>query len=75
MRRVAAADPGLVTLVDLNKILCPRGHFTWTVDGIVVRWSDGIHITKVAGRWLQGPIMPTVVRLGLASAAAPPSVH
>ena len=75
VRRLAAAHPGLVTLIDLNTLLCPHHHFTWTVDGIVVRWSDGIHITTAAGRWLQPSVMPTLTRLGLASASAPPSIH
>jgi hypothetical protein len=52
-------------VIDLNHILGPQGHYTRTVDGIAVRWADGIHISKEGGRWLEGPILPTVGQLGL----------
>jgi hypothetical protein len=37
------------------------------VDGVTVRSTDGIHLTKAAGEWLQPDIMPTVDALGLAA--------
>ena len=46
--RVAAAHPGDVTLINLNKLLDPAGHFQTVVDGVTVRWADGIHVTRAA---------------------------
>ena len=64
---VAAQRGQVVTLVDLNKLVDPQGHFQSVVDGVTVRWTDGIHIAKTGGEWLQPAILPTVARLGLAA--------
>jgi hypothetical protein len=66
VERVAHADPGAVTVLDLNKMLSPHGRFTRTVDGVTVRWSDGIHVTMAGGVLLQRQILPVVDRIGLA---------
>ncbi|HEU4360443.1 MAG TPA: acyltransferase family protein [Mycobacterium sp.] len=50
LRRVAAGRPA-VTLLDLNKKLCPGGVYTAKVDGIKVR-SDGVHLTSEGVAWL-----------------------
>ena len=50
---VTAVDPGVVTVVDRNWMLDPDGHFQSVVDGVTVRWADGIHISKDGGEWLQ----------------------
>jgi lysophospholipase L1-like esterase len=65
LARVAAADRGQVTLVDLAAVLCPHGRFQTVVDGVVARWPDGIHVTPAGGQWLQPRILPTVAVLGL----------
>jgi peptidoglycan/LPS O-acetylase OafA/YrhL len=65
VRKVAAGHPGTVTVWDLNKALDPDGHFTSTVDGLTVRWSDGIHISYSAGEWLRPQILPVVDSLAL----------
>jgi hypothetical protein len=67
---VAARHPGVVTVVDLNRMLDPDGHFASVVDGVPVRWADGIHISKVGGEWLQPQILPTVAELGLEARAS-----
>jgi hypothetical protein len=43
VRRVASADPLVVSLVDLNAIVSPQGRFTTTVGAITVRAPDGVH--------------------------------
>jgi len=64
--QVAATHRSTVTLVDLNRILDPQGHYTATVDGVSVRWpDDGIHISTAGGEWLQPRLLPTVGELGL----------
>ena len=64
--QVAASHRDTVTLVDLNHLLDPQGHFTTTVDGISVRWpDDGIHVSTAGGEWLQPRLLPTISQLGL----------
>jgi len=66
LRQAQARFPDTTTLIDLNHILDPAGHYTTTIDGIEVRKpSDGIHITTQGGEWLQHLILPEVARLGL----------
>jgi peptidoglycan/LPS O-acetylase OafA/YrhL len=62
---VARERSKVVTLINLNKVLDPHGHFQSVVDGVTVRWADGIHISQPGGEWLQPAILPTVARLGL----------
>jgi hypothetical protein len=73
--RVARDNPGVVTVVNLNELLDPAHHYQPVLDGITVRWSDGIHISLAGGEWLQPKVLPTVVQLALAAqpavAAAP----
>ena len=61
----AARHPGTVTVVDLNHILDPSGHYQGQVDGVTVRWADGVHISKPGGEWLQARVLPTIAQLGL----------
>ena len=70
LRAVAARHPGTVTLFDLNRVLDPGGAFTSTIDGITVRWADGIHVSKAGGEWLQPTILPPVAAQGLTVRAA-----
>jgi peptidoglycan/LPS O-acetylase OafA/YrhL len=70
LRRVAARHPGSVTVVDLNAVLDPQGHFQTVVDGVTVRWTDGIHVSKAGGQWAEQFILPTVAQLGLDARAA-----
>ena len=63
IRRVAAQHPGVVTVYDLNKVLSPDGRYTPVIDGITVRWSDGIHISQDGGEWLRPRILPEIAAL------------
>jgi peptidoglycan/LPS O-acetylase OafA/YrhL len=65
MRSVAARHPGVVSVYDLNKVLDPGGQYASTIDGITVRWSDGIHISDAGGQWLRPKIFPVVADLAL----------
>ena len=64
---VAASHPGLVTLIDLNKLVDPRGVYQAVVDGVTVREPDGVHLTKAGGEWLQATSSPPWRSLGLAA--------
>jgi peptidoglycan/LPS O-acetylase OafA/YrhL len=53
---VAAAHPARPAVLDLNRVLCPDGRFTWQVGGVQVR-SDGLHLTpagvsRIVAPWL-----------------------
>jgi peptidoglycan/LPS O-acetylase OafA/YrhL len=50
LRSVIGKRPN-VTVLDLNKKLCPDGEYTNKVDGIRMR-SDGVHPTPEAVKWL-----------------------
>ncbi len=51
MLRDAAGQHPNVSILDLNKKLCPDGVYTAKVDGIKVR-SDGVHLTPEGVKWL-----------------------
>ncbi len=67
LARVAAIDRGEVTVINLNADLSPHGRYQTVIDGVTVRWPDGIHVTPAGGQWLQPRILPTVALLGLAA--------
>lgn len=57
---VVAADPTRPVVLDLQRVVCPDGRFTWSVDGVRVR-SDGLHFTpagvrQVVAPWLLGEL-------------------
>jgi hypothetical protein len=73
LRSVAARSGGRVTLIALNRILDPGGHYTRTVGGVAVRFYDGVHLTVAGGEWLQPRILPEIARLGLEDTSGPVS--
>jgi peptidoglycan/LPS O-acetylase OafA/YrhL len=63
LRKEAAAHPDIVTILDLNKLVCPNGTFTWTVNGIRVR-SDGLHFTPAGVQRIIAPwLLPQLATL------------
>ncbi len=70
VREVAAEHPLTDSVVDLNAAACPRGKFTSTVDGVVIRNTDGVHFTNAGGELLAPKLMPPIVAAGRAQAAA-----
>jgi peptidoglycan/LPS O-acetylase OafA/YrhL len=69
LAEVTKHNPRVVTLVNLNKILDPHGTYQSVIDGVTVRWADGIHVSKTGGEWLQAALLPKVAELGLNSTA------
>jgi peptidoglycan/LPS O-acetylase OafA/YrhL len=67
IRSVAAAHSGVVEVNDLNKELDPQGHFTSTINGVPVRWSDGVHVALSGGELIRPQVLPQIVSLGLAA--------
>ena len=60
VRAAVARHPG-VTLFDLNALVSPGGQYGSTVDGVVVRSSDGVHFSDTAGA-VVGPALLPVIR-------------
>ena len=67
---MAAEHPLTDSVVDLNAAACPGGKYTSTVDGVVIRRSDGVHFTNAGGEFLAPKIMPPIVAAGRAQAAS-----
>jgi hypothetical protein len=59
-----------VSVIDLNKMLSPRGTFTSTIDGVRVRYTDGIHVSIAGGEFLQRQILPAVDKIGMENETA-----
>ena len=66
VRRVAAEHPATVRVEDFGATVCPGGVYTTTVDHVLLRDGDGVHIvpTSAAGQWLAAHILPEVVQVG-----------
>ncbi len=70
LRQVAAAAGPGVVVADLGARLDPGGHFTSTIDGVQVRFSDGIHVTPAGARMVAPWLLGEAVSLGTAVRAA-----
>ncbi len=70
VRQVARTHPGVVNVIDLNRMLSPRGVYTASLSGVDVRSSDGIHVSVDGGELLQRQILPAVDRIGMEGQAA-----
>jgi len=59
-----------VTVIDLNRRVCPDGEFTWDIDGLPIR-SDGLHFTEVGvQQWIAPWLLPQLA--DIATGAQPP---
>jgi hypothetical protein len=63
--QVAVANPRQVTVIPLNAMLDPTGLYQDTVDGVVTRWPDGVHISTAGGHYLEPMILPIIDRVAL----------
>jgi peptidoglycan/LPS O-acetylase OafA/YrhL len=67
LRTVAQLHPTQVTVLDLNKRVCPQGEFTWTIGRLRIR-SDGLHFTPDGVRlWIAPWLMPQLARIATGS--------
>ncbi len=65
----AATERAYVTVIPLNRLLDPHGHFTWTIAGRTVRMSDGVHTTFAAGDLMAPVVLPELRALTTKSQA------
>ncbi len=61
--QAVARHPSDARLADVHGALCPSGTFAATVDGVLARWDDGIHLTAAAGRLVARTLVPELVSL------------
>ncbi len=64
LEQVAARNPGVASVIPLGSYMSPGDRYTTTVDGIDMRWSDGIHISVPGGEYLARLVFPQVIALG-----------
>jgi peptidoglycan/LPS O-acetylase OafA/YrhL len=71
-----AKDPQQITILDLNKRVCPQGTFTWVVDNLQIR-SDGLHFTEAGvQQWIAPWLLPQLADLAIGlPAQAPPGMQ
>jgi hypothetical protein len=60
-----ARYPKVASVIDLNRLLDPKGTYVNTIDGVPVRDDDDEHISLYGGMLLRPSILPDLVRLGL----------
>jgi len=70
VRRAVAARPGRAVVVDLNRMLDPRGRYTSYLGGVRVRADDDEHLSVAGGEHLRPELLPELVSLGLGHAQA-----
>ncbi len=58
---VAAAHPGLTTMVPLADMLCPNGQYVGSIAGVGLRTSDGVHFQPLAGRLFVQDLLPPLL--------------
>ncbi len=66
VRAAVAEHPHQASVIDLNKMLDPNGHYVSYIDGIRVRNSDDEHLSPLGGEWLRPRLLPELVALGRA---------
>lgn len=64
LRRAAAADPRVATVVDLNHMVDPGDRYTSYVDGIRIREVDNEHFSPAGGLYVRHLLLPALVALG-----------
>jgi peptidoglycan/LPS O-acetylase OafA/YrhL len=70
LRQVAAGSGGRVVVADLGARLDPGGRFTTTIDGVVVRFADGIHVTEAGAKRIAPWLLTRAADLGTANRGA-----
>jgi peptidoglycan/LPS O-acetylase OafA/YrhL len=61
--RAFVGQGGPTALVDLGGLLSPQGKLAYSINGVTVRSSDGVHITPQGGRWLAPQLLPSLTQL------------
>ncbi len=71
LEEVAKASGGRVSVFPLGATLDPGGHFDQYIDGVDVRFSDGIHVTPAGASLVAPSLLSKAFALGQAHRTAP----
>ena len=63
---VAKENPGQVSIIDFNAMVCPGGKYHSAINGVTIRDQDGIHIstTATASDFYDPRLFPKIVEVG-----------
>jgi peptidoglycan/LPS O-acetylase OafA/YrhL len=64
LRQVASQYPKFVTVFNLNKLADPGGQFAYTINGVQIRNSDGVHFVPQGAVYLSKPIFAAINKVG-----------
>lgn len=64
VRRAAATEPGVATVVDLNGMVDPHDRYTSYIDGIRIRDIDNEHFSPAGGLYVRHLLLPPLAGLG-----------
>lgn len=68
-----SVDPTHITIIDLNKRVCPDGVFTWAVGNLQIR-SDGLHFTEEGvQQWIAPWLLPQLADVAYGLPPIPPA--
>ena len=70
LRAAVARNPTKASIGDLYSMLCPGKQYSATVNGVVARMTDGVHITEAGGQYVAGLLQSQLVSLGSVRRAA-----
>jgi peptidoglycan/LPS O-acetylase OafA/YrhL len=73
LRQVAAEAGSGVTVEDLNAHLDPGGHYAQYIDGVNVRYADGIHVDAAGAKLVAPWLLADLARLAAANRAGTPA--
>ena len=69
LREAAARYPSKATVVDLKAIVCPGGKYVATLDGYLIRSSDGIHFPHDAIPPVAAKVLPALRSIAVTAKA------
>ncbi len=69
LAQAAARHPGVAALVDFGHVLTPDDRYAASINGEVVRWSDGVHVAPAGSELAARALFPRLVTLGRAAQA------
>ena len=64
LRAAVARNSTKASVGDLYSTLCPGKQYTSTVNGVLARMSDGVHITEAGGQFVAARLQQQLVALG-----------
>jgi hypothetical protein len=64
VRAAVEEHPAEASVIDLNRMLDPNGHYVSSIDGVRLRDTDDEHLSTLGGEWLRPLLLPQLAALG-----------